>query len=317
MDFHSRTRLAVRLATVFLLAFGVSQGTARAQSPESSHASEIARQALDAVRQNWALARYDEARQVRVAINLRGAGSQGVTANLVVDRGSPRWRLDAAGGVGPLTVWATADRVALHVPSLKQYATRAGGELARHAGDAGGLDAEVAAMQARLEGGYTALSLGGEETIDGAGTWRLNDQPEPGTTVSYWIDRRTHLPRRIVLDRPGRRDVRVELAYSSGARPSGATVYLQGQRDVEIRLTPTYERSGRVSRVQIITRPAGGTSITTDVTLDWSPVTGAGFFQFTPPAGASEVPFGQLSQGVLLMAAGALGGLLPVFLGAS
>jgi hypothetical protein len=43
----------------------------------------------------------------------------------------------------------------------------------------------------------------------------------------------------------------------------------------------------------------------------------AGFFRFTPPTGATEVPFGQLSQGALLMAAGALGGLLPVILGAS
>jgi hypothetical protein len=93
-------------------------------------------------------------------------------------------------------------------------------------------------------------------------------------------------------------------------------VYLQGQRDVEVALTPTYERSGRVSRVQIVTRSAGSAPVTTDVTLDWSPSIGAGFFQFAPPAGASQVPFGQLSQGVLLMAAGALGGLLPVFLGA-
>lgn len=315
MHSRSRTRSAARVAAA-LLALGLSQAAARAQSPEGSRAISIGRQALDAVRQGWALARYDEARQVRAAINLRGAGSQGVTANLVLDRGSPRWRLDAAGGVGPLSLWAMPDRVALHVPSLKQYATRAGGDLARLAGEAGRLDAEVAAMRGRLEGGYTALSLGGEETIGGAATWRLDDRLEPGTIASYWIDQASHLPRRIVLDRPGRRDVRIELAYGSGPRPSGAIVYLQGQRDVEIRLTPTYERSGRVSRVQIVTRPAGSSPITTDITVDWSPSMGAEFFRFTPPAGASEVPFGQLSQGVLLMAAGALGGLLPVFLGA-
>jgi hypothetical protein len=317
MRLCSRTRTAARIAAAFLLALGLSVGAARAQTATDARAIEIARQALDAVRESWALARYDEARRVRAAVNLRGAGSQGVTANLLLDRGVPRWRLDAAGGVGPLTLWAMPDRVALHVPSLKQYATRAGGDLARVADGAGGLDAEVAAMRAHLDGGYTALSLGGEETIDGAATWRLDDRPEPGTTASYWIDQGSHLPRRIVLDRPGRRDVRVELAYGSGPRPSGATVYLQGQRDVEIRLVPNYEGSGRVSRVQIVTRPAGGAPITTDITFDWSPATAAGFFEFTPPVGASEVPFGQLSQGVLLMAAGALGGLLPVFLGAS
>ncbi len=63
--------------------------------------------------------------------------------------------------------------------------------------------------------------------------------------------------------------------------------------------------------------PAGGSTVTTDVTFDWSPGMGASFFRFTPPEGSREVPFGQLSQGVLLMAVGALGALLPVVLGAS
>jgi hypothetical protein len=240
-----------------------------------------------------------------------------VTANLVVDRATPRWRLDAAGGVGPLTLWAMTDGVVLHVPALGQYARQAGGNLARMGGEASGLDREVAAMRSRLDGGYTELSLAGEETVAGAATWRLDDRIEPGTTASYWIDQLTDLPRRIVLDRPGRRDVQVELTYGSGPRPTSATVTLQGQRDVEVRLTPTYEGSGRVSRVQVVTQPAGGSPITTDVTLDWSPTVAAGFFRFAPPTGATEVPFGQLSQGVLLMAAGALGGLLPVILGAS
>ena len=62
--------------------------------------------------------------------------------------------------------------------------------------------------------------------------------------------------------------------------------------------------------------PSGGSPVTVDVTLDWAPSTRADFFRFTPPAGATEVPFQQLSQGVLLMAAGALGSLLPVLLGA-
>jgi hypothetical protein len=172
-------------------------------------------------------------------------------------------------------------------------------------------------MESRLAAGYADLTLGGEETIDGAPTWRLDDRPEPGTTASYWIDKRSHLPRRIAIDRPGRRDVRVELAYGSGPRPVRAVAYLQGQRDVQVTLTPAYDSSGRVASVQAVTVPAGGSTITTDLTFDWSPGMGASFFRFSPPAGSREVPFGQLSQGVLIMAAGALGALLPVLLGAS
>ena len=300
-----------------VLALGASAGPGHAQSAGGARANEIAAQALDAVRSGWALSRYDAARQVRAAINLRGASTQGVTANLVLDRDGPRWRLDVAGGVGPLTLWALPDRIALHVPSLEQHATRAGGDLARMAASAGRLDAEVAAMQSRLSAGYTELTLGGEETIDGAATWRLDDRPEPGTTASYWIDQRSHLPRRIAVDRPGRRDVRIELAYGASSRPVRAVAYLQGQRDVQVTLTPAYDSAGRVASVQAVTVPAGGSAITTDVTFDWSPGMGASFFRFAPPAGSREVPFGQLSQGVLIMAAGALGALLPVLLGAS
>lgn len=312
MSVRSRTRAPWILA---LLALG-AVSTARGQSPADDRALDVARRALDAVRQGWALGRYDDANQVRAAINLRGAGAQGVTANLVLDRGAPRWRLDAAGGLGPLTVWASPDRLALHVPSLDQYATRSGGGLAALAAEFGRLDAEVLAMRARLDAGYAELSLAGEETIDGHATWRLDDRPEPGTTASYWIDQATHLPRRIVLDRPGRRDVRIDLAYGAGPRPVRATAALQGQRDARLTLTPSYDRSGRVGRVQIVTESAGAAPVTTDVTLDWAPSIGAGFFRFSPPEGAREVSFGQLSQGVMLMAAGALGGLLPVVLGA-
>lgn len=316
MHRSERSRSAA-LALGVLLAVGGSGHTARAQSAGDPRANEIAARALDAVRSGWALPRYDAARQVRAAINLRGAGIQGVTANLVLDRDGPRWRLDVAGGVGPLTLWALPDRIALHVASLDQHATRAGGDLARMAAGASRLDAEVAAMRTRLEEGYTELSLGGEETIDGAPTWRLDDRPEPGTTASYWIDQGSHLPRRIAVDRPGRRDARIELAYGAGARPMSAVAYLQGQRDVQVTLTPTYDSVGRVASVKAVTVAAGGSAITTDVTFDWSPGTGASFFRFVPPAGSREVPFGQLSQGVLIMAAGALGALLPVLLGAS
>jgi hypothetical protein len=300
-----------------LLAVTAPAGVLRAQSAGEATASEIASRALDAVRRGWALARYDEARQVRAAINLRGGGSEGVTANLVVDRATPRWRLDVAGGLGPLTVWALPDRTALHVPSLGQHASRAGGDLARMVAAADRFDAEVVAMRSRLAAGYDALTLAGEETIDGAATWRLDDRPEPGTTASYWIDQRTHLPRRIAVDRPGRRDVRVELSYGAGPRPVRAVAYLQGQRDVQVTLTPSYDSAGRVARVQAVTVPSGGSTVTTDVTLDWSPGMGASFFRFAPPEGSREVSFGQLSQGVLLMAAGALGALVPLILGAS
>ena len=178
-------------------------------------------------------------------------------------------------------------------------------------------DGREVVLQSRLADGYAELTLGGEETIDGAATWRLDDQPEPGTTASYWIDQASHLPRRIAIDRPGRRDVRVELAYGSGPRPVRAVAYLQGQRDVQVTLTPTYDSSGRAARIQAVIVPAGGSTITTDLTFDWSPGMGVSFFRFSAPAGSREVPFGQLSQGVLILAAGALGALLPVLLGAS
>ena len=56
---------------------------ARAQTPADPRALEIARRSLDAVREGWALGRYDDATRVRAAVNVRGAGAQGVTANLV------------------------------------------------------------------------------------------------------------------------------------------------------------------------------------------------------------------------------------------
>ena len=308
---------ATSLLIAAALALCLAPAAIRAQSAEDSRALEIARRALDAVREGWALGRYDDARQMRASINLRGAGSQGVTANLVVDRSSPRWRLDAAGGVGPLTLWALPDRLALHVPALQQYATRPGGDLAAMAGEMGRADDEVAAMRSRLDGGYGALSLAGEETIDGAVTWRLDDRPEPGMTASYWIDRGSYLPRRVALDRPGRRDVRIDFTYGAGPRPVRAVATVQGQRDVQVTLTPAYDATGRVTRLQIVTLPAGGATVTTDVTFDWSPTTAADFFRFAPPVGARQVPFQQLSQGVLLMAVGALGSLLPLLMGAS
>ena len=139
------------------------------------------------------------------------------------------------------------------MPALEQYATRSAGGLATLASQWGRLDAEVVAMRARLDEGYGNLSLAGEESIDGRVTWRLDDRPEPGTTTSYWIDQGTHLPRRIAIDRPGRRDVRIDLAYGSGPRPSRAVAYLQGQRDVQLTLSPAFERTGQHNRSGTVT----------------------------------------------------------------
>jgi hypothetical protein len=76
--------------------------------------------------------------------------------------------------------------------------------------------------------------------------------------------------------------VRIELGYGSGPRPVRATAYLQGQRDAQLTVTPSYDQSGRVSRVQVVTQSAGSAPVTIDVSrLD--ALVGAGFFRFSPP----------------------------------
>jgi hypothetical protein len=72
-----------------------------------------------------------------------------------------------------------------------------------------------------------------------------------------------------------------------------------------------------VSRLQAVATPAGGGSLTTDLSFDWSSDTGPGFFAFQPPEGAVEVPFQQLATGVLLTAAGKLGAILQILSGSA
>lgn len=286
--------------------------------PEDERAVEIALKALDAVESGWALARYDAASQVRAAVNLRGGGATpvGLTANLVIDRSAGRYRLDAAGDVGPLTLYVNGREAALHVPALGQYALRPAGVLAPGATVSRSLTAEVAAMRARLGQGYAELAYRGEESLDGRATHRIDDTPAPGVTASYWIDAASFLPRRIILTRPAGRKVAFDFHYGGGPRPTRIDVSLTGERDAQVVVTPSYEGGGgRVSRLHAVSRIASGGEFTADINLDWSPGVSAEHFRFTPPAGAREVAFEQLASGVLFAAAGKLGALLPLVTG--
>lgn len=285
--------------------------------PVDERAVQIVRRTLDAIEGGWALAAYDRASRVRTAINLRGTQpAVGVTANLVVDRSTRRLRLDAAGDVGPLTLTGDPERILLYVPSLAQFARRPGG---LGGGEWLGFDlsAELAAIRGRLDAGYPLLVYRGREEIDGRPVEVVSDTPEPGATATWWIDAATFLPRRFILTGPGRGDVRVDLAYGGGPRPVRADVVSRGDRELRLALTPSYDGTGRVSRLQAVATPAGGSSLTTDLSFDWSPETGAGFFAFQPPRGAVEVPFQQLATGVLLTAAGRLGAVLQILSGSA
>lgn len=287
-----------------------SQGT-------DERAVEIALASLDAVRGGWALDRYAGSERVRARINLRGAGTGttvGITANAVLDRLQRRWRLDASGDVGPLTLVVNPGQALLYVGSLEQHATRSPGSLA---GALLGVDpaASVDRMRANLTGGYSALRLRGEEPVGGAPAWRLEESPEPGVTATYWIDQRTSLPLRIALDRPGRNDLRLEFGYGAGPRPTRVAAYVQGPRDVQVVGSPAYDGAGRVRHVHVGATVAGGGTYSADVTLDWAPRIAPGFFGFSPPPTSQAVSFSQLAQGVLFSAAGKLGGLLSAFLG--
>lgn len=300
----------------FLLV-ALNAGVAAGQRAPDERAIEIARRSLDAIESGWVLARYDGARRVRAAVNLRGGGSApvGLTANIVMDRPAGRYRLDAAGGVGPLTLHVGGPNAALYVPGLNQYARGEAGALAPGATFSRSLTAEIAAMRARLDGGYDGLIYRGEETLDGAVTHRIDDTPAFSTLASFWIDARTHLPRRIVLARPGRQDLRIDFRYGAGPRPSRVDAHLEGQRDMELVITPRYDGAGRVSHVHAVNQVAGAGEFTMDVNLDWSPRVSADHFRFTPPAGAQEVPYGQLMSGIIFAAAGTLGAFLPLFTG--
>ncbi|MDX1661020.1 MAG: hypothetical protein R3326_04445 [Gemmatimonadota bacterium] len=285
--------------------------------PSDDRAIEIALAALEAIRADWALARYAAADRVRGRLNLRGTGTGmdvGVTASAVVDRPNRRWRLDASGDVGPLTLAVSPRRALLYVASLEQHAVRPPGTLAS-ALLAANPAARVDAMRANLRDGYAALRFEGEELVGGAAAWRLEESPEPGVTASYWIDQRTSLPLRVVLDRPGRNDVRVEFGYGAGPRPTRVAAYVEGQRDVQVVASPAYDGAGRARHVHVDATVAGGGSYSIDVMLDWSPRIAPGFFDFAPPAASQAVSFSQLLQGVVFSAAGKLGGLVSAFLG--
>jgi hypothetical protein len=294
----------------------VHDGRSAVRRPGDEKAIQIVRRTLDAVERGWALAAYDRASRVRTAVNLRGASPVvGVTANLVVDRSARRMRLDAAGDIGPLTLIGDPQRLLLYVPSLAQFARRPGlgaGEWLRT-----DLTAEVAAIRSRLDAGYPLLAYRGREVIDGQPVEVVVDTPEPGATATYWIDATSFLPRRFVLTGAGRGEVRVDLAYGGGPRPVRADVVSRGDRELRLVLTPSYDGTGRLSRLQAVVTPSGGGPLTTDLSFDWSPETNPGFFAFQPPGGAVEVPFQQLATGVLLTAAGKLGSILQILSGSA
>jgi hypothetical protein len=313
-------RHSITLALVTLLAgLPLDGGTAAPTGPPVAfvdpQATEIALRALAAVERGWALARYDQAGRVRAAINLRGTNGLGVTANLAFDRANRRWRLDTAGDVGPLTLYADAARATLYVPSLVQFATRAAGFLAPSASVGRSLTAEVAAMRRRLEAGYAPLVYRGEEMLDGTPVHVLVDTPEPGTTTTFWIDARTSLPRRVAVAAAGGRDIRLDFGYRGSARPASVTATFVGPRPVRLDLVPGYDDLGRVRRLGVSGRMADGTGIDADVNLIWSPRFGPAHFRFEPPAGVRQVSFQQLASGVLFTAAAKLGPLVSIFMG--
>ena len=306
---------AAGAAALLALAIPAVRDARPAPAQADEKAIQIVRRTLDAIEGGWALAAYDRASRVRAAINLRGSQpAVGVTANLVVDRSARRLRLDAAGDVGPLTLTGDPERLLLYVPALAQFARSPDG-LGGSEWLGTDLGAEVAAIRGRLDAGYPLLVYRGREEIAGRPVEVVSDTPEPGATATWWIDAATFLPLRFVLTEAGRGDVQVDLSYGGGPRPVRADVVSRGGRELRLVLTPTYDGAGRVSRLQAVATPAGGSSLTTDLSFDWSPETGAGFFAFQPPAGAVEVPFQQLATGVLLTAAGKLGAILQILSG--
>lgn len=294
-----------------LVALVVAAAPARSQSVDP-RAVDVALGALEAIERTWAIEAYDGSDRVRTAINLRG-GSANVTGNLVVDRRARRWRLDTAGGVGPLTLAVAGGTATLYVPSLGQFATRPAGALSP-TGIGFSPKAELAATRARLTRGYDVLVHLGVETVDGASTDRIRDTPGPGVTVDYWIDRETSLPQRVLVAE-GEREMRVELRYGAGPRPTEIVVTTADGGASRATLSPAYDSAGRVKLLHAAIRPPSGPSFTADLRLDWTPRVASEFFAFAPPNGAERVSFQQLVTGVLFSAAGQLGGLLSLLTG--
>lgn len=307
---HSR----VAAIGVLLLLLGPTWASAQDSGGPDERAIEIAHQVLDAIESGWALARYDGAKRVRAAINVRGGSPAaiGITSNFVMDRTARRWRLDAGGDVGPLTLYADREQMTLFSPDLEQFARQRAEMLALGDGSDGGLMAQLIATRQRLDRGYRLLRYVAEETIAGALAHRIEDTPAPGTTATYWIDAVTHLPRRAQLARPGEGDVRIEFYYGSSPRPERVEIYLEGEHDVQTTTTLRYDGVGRISQAHAVSQVGGGDEFTSDVNVDWSPDVAAGFFSFAPPAGTQEVPFQQLVSGLLFAAAGKLAAILPL-----
>ncbi len=279
-------------------------------------AVRIVQRSLDAIEAGWALSAYDRASRVRAAVNVRGTQpAVGVTANLVVDRTNRRMRLDTAGDVGPLTLLADRQRILLYVPGTGQFARQAADVPAPGDWMAADLTAEIAAIRARLDAGYPLLVHRGRQEIEGRPVEVVEDTPAPGATATYWIDATSSLPLRMVLERPGRAVVRLDLTYGEGTRPTAVELQLQGDRSARISMTPRYDGSGRLSRLQAVIRPSAGGDLTADLSFDWASDPARGFFEFQPPEGTAQVPFQQLVSGVLLASAGKLGGLLQLLAG--
>lgn len=279
-------------------------------SATDDRATEIALGSLAAMERGWALSAYDRAPRVRASVNLRGRGL-GVTANAVLDRPGRRWRLDAAGDIGPLTLLVAEGSALLHVPAFGQHARGAAGGLAPGATVGRSLAAEVATMRARLEAGYDGLAWRGEETLGGHRVHRLVEQGA-GETATYWIDAGTSLPRRIALERPGGKALRVDFTYGAGPRPTRVDIRVTGERELTVVASPAYDGQGRAKHLHLSVRPAGAAPLEADVNLDWAPRLADGFFRLAPPADSRSVPFAQLAQGVMFQAAGVLGALARV-----
>ncbi|MDX1623974.1 MAG: hypothetical protein R3199_08330 [Gemmatimonadota bacterium] len=283
-----------------------------APDPADERAVEIALRALDAIERGWAIGAYGD--RARVSVNARGASGFGATMNVVIDPPGRRWRLDAGGDVGPLALAVRGDAATLHVPGLAQWARRRAGALARVARPAASIAAEIAAMRARLRAGYPGLVYRGEEAVHGVSAHRIDDTAAPGTTVSFWIDAGSDLPRRIAVDRHGGGDVRIDLRYGEGPVPIRIEATISKSPPIRVVATLHYDGAGRVRRIDGLLR-SGGSELEADVTVRWSTGADPGFFDLEIPAPARRVAFAQLARGIALQAAGSLGPIVRGLLG--
>lgn len=306
-----------RRVWVFALVIGSPSSAPLEQGPDE-RAVEVARRALDAMEREWFLAEYDDIHRVRVGINLRGEAlaATGLTANLVADRPNRRWRLDASGDIGPLTLIVDGQRSTLIVPELDQYAHGEPNALGLWGLFDRRLMSEIGVVRRRLNDGYAHLLYRGEEVVGGAVTHRVEDTPAPGVTATYWIDGEMYLPRRAEWTDLARGVTTIDLHYQSGRLPSRIEVHSSDPVSVHIEVSPTYDERGRVKRLHAVSRAADGGLTTLDLNLDWAPTIGADFFDHTAPADADQVPFEQLASGVALTAVAKLAPSMPFIMGA-